>query len=267
MNQVHLKEEDKLKIIELYNSGISTSEISKLYNNRNRNSIRALLKRRGFSIRPREYGKYNINEHYFDIIDSEEKAYFLGFLYADGYNNIRLNALSLVLQEKDLEILEKLKKLIESDKPISTYTVLKNNKTYYKLSITNKNISFQLEKLGCVQAKTFKITFPNWLREDLKRHFIRGYFDGDGSISKDSKDPSCSILGNCIFMSELSKYIKNTLNIHISEFLVKKNNKLLTLTISGRKQCIKFLDFLYKDSIIHLNRKNERYLNIYKIKN
>lgn len=125
-----------------------------------------------------------LNESYFDEIDTPNKAYILGFLYADGYNNRINNSIVLSLSKEDREILEKISKEVGSNKPLfeSDY-VNKNDGTERHmliLTMASKHMCEALEKWGLTQNKTFTITFPDFLREDLIPHFVRGYFDGDG---------------------------------------------------------------------------------------
>ena len=59
--------------------------------------------------------KYSIDESFFDSIDTEEKAYFVGFLFADGYNNTERHSVNLSLAEKDREILEQLSACLKTN--------------------------------------------------------------------------------------------------------------------------------------------------------
>ena len=127
--------------------------------------------------------KYQINENIFNNIDSEEKAYFLGFLMADGYNNETRYSVRLCLKEEDVCVLESLKNILypNNDKPIG-YIKRKDGFNLNYLDICNKHISKTLANLGMIQAKTFKLQYPN-ISNTMNKHFIRGYFDGDGCIN------------------------------------------------------------------------------------
>ena len=127
--------------------------------------------------------KYDINFDIFENVNTEEFAYFLGFFYADGYNNQKTGHINISLKYEDLEILEKFSKLFFGNRPIKIYNVKcqtnKNNKIC-NLSIGNKELTKILYDFGSPQNKTFKVRFPFWINKNLQRHFIRGYFDGDG---------------------------------------------------------------------------------------
>jgi hypothetical protein len=133
----------------------------------------------------------NLNHNYFDQIDTEDKAYFLGLLFADGNNyvkskNRKYYTISIVLQERDKKILEKMRDTIAPGYNLYFYKPKnKNCQNTYKLSIRNKHLSDQLSSLGCVPAKSLILKFPNhniFKNKNLIKHFIRGYFDGDGCL-------------------------------------------------------------------------------------
>lgn len=107
-------------IINAYINGETALSISKRYNTHD-NTIRRILKNNNVEIRGNKITsrKYNVNENYFDNIDTPNKAYILGLLYADGNNHIKNNTVSIALQEEDVEILRLINKEIESDRPLS----------------------------------------------------------------------------------------------------------------------------------------------------
>lgn len=255
-------------IDDFINKTKNTKELEKKYNITS-TAICGLLHRRGFEtnyykIRAK---KYDINETFFDNIDTEEKAYILGLLYADGYNHENRNSVNLSLAEKDKNILDKITQLIQPTKPLQFIEMSKQNiknQNQYRLVIANKHISQQLAKLGCMQAKTFKITFPEWLQDNLIPHFIRGCFDGDGYISKNEKNPQISIVATEIFCNKLAEILKAKcdINCYIRTRHKERNNNIRTLGISGRLQIIRFLNFTYKNANIFLDRKMELANNI-----
>lgn len=264
MVQIRLTEEQKQQIIKDFKEGLSLKNLSIKYG-RGVESIRFLLKKRGLKTPTISEGhrRFQINETFFDIIDTEEKAYFLGFLYADGYNNRTYNSVRLVLKEEDFPILNKLNSLIYPDKPL-TFTK-KQKKTYsntYCLRIVNKHISQKLEQLGCGQAKTHTIRFPEFLDFHLLRHFIRGYFDGDGHVSLNHIDPYVSIVSNEDFCGRLAYWISGIVGINVNIYSSKRSNNISAINVAGIYQVGKFLDWLYNDAIIYMDRKRDRYLKI-----
>jgi len=171
------KEKEEYIIQNYYNK--TTKEI-KEYTNLSISTIMNVLKRNGMKNKTSKV--YSYDESYFKNIDTEEKAYWLGFLYADGYvrKRQRNSEMRLKLGIKDLDHLEKFKNAIKSNSIIR----IKEENRFAILSVNSIKFVEHLLDKGCHQAKTFTIKFPSFLKEDLKRHFIRGYFDGDGSISQ-----------------------------------------------------------------------------------
>jgi len=239
----------------------NATEIGKLYNVNNVRISRLITK---YGIPKKSIShikrKYPLNENFFDVIDSEEKAYFLGFLYADGYNNLSKNTVSLTLQSRDISILEQLSKLIYSNRP------LLKDRCYSRLSITSKHISNKLQELGCKQAKTHTLEFPKWLDKQLLKHFIRGYFDGDGCVTS-SKDkynknsPFISITGRNEFLQEIQNILISELNFRKTKFSKRhkdRDNDIYTMFYGGRRQLEVFYNWLYRNSKISLERKQNK---------
>lgn len=135
--------------------------------------------------------KYNLNEYYFDDINTPNKAYILGFFYADGCNIMNKSTVAMSLEEKDKEILEKIRFEIGSERKLEFIEQSKrkdkNNNYHYKdmwrLLLFSSHICKALDNLGMMPNKSLKLKFPKWLNKNLYSHFIRGYFDGDGSLS------------------------------------------------------------------------------------
>lgn len=210
---------------------------------------------------------YKLNEKYFEIIDTEEKSYFLGIIFADGYLHEKRNYMALSVQDIDVDILEKLKNSIETNKPLQ-YVIRKeeNTKNQYRLLITRKKVISDLKNLGVTQNKSLTanhIHLPE-LNEDLTKHFLRGYYDGDGSITfyktRNTFNSTINICCTIEFFNFFSDFIKSKLNITCILSKRYKNDKnIYDLRICGNRNVSKFLDYIYKDSSIYLNRKWVKY--------
>ncbi len=246
------------------NTGITRYYVTKILNDNNIKIISNIEKLR----------KYKINETYFDIIDTEHKAYTLGFLYADGYNDEKKNIIKLSLVEEDIDILKQIREPICPDKPLRYYKYKdKNKRPQYSFVIDNGHISRKLSEFGVVQAKTFKLKFPTFLNKSLIRHFIRGYFDGDGCITKTKTKTErdkyyISFISTENVIIELQKYFLKKLNIKIGKNQIRhpeRNNNIRTLNIGGNLQIEKLLNHLYDNSTIFLKRKHDKYLELKKI--
>ena len=269
--QRRLSHQEKVELFELFETGNYTGkQLSELFPI-SQVAINTLLKRNGYMAKSKSElkRKYPIQEDFFDKIDTEEKAYILGLLYADGNNNTDRNSVNLGLKESDKEILDKITNLIQPTKPlqyIDTYKSrekigFENSQNQYRLVIANKHISERLVELGCGKAKTHNLTFPTeeQVPSCLIRHFVRGYFDGDGSVSN-GRTPQVDIVGTIDFLLPLQNILFKELSFNktvLNQRHKNVDNNIRSLQIGGNKQCIKFRDWLYEDATIFLKRKKE----------
>lgn len=218
--------------------------------------------------------KLNITDNYikyhykFESISNEIEAYIVGFFYADGW--VSNKQCGIRLQIKDQNILSSMKDYI------STELCLRNQKNNIGFIISSEEICNNLISLGCLRHKTYKkLSIPK-MDESLIRHFIRGYFDADGTIYKDNqylKANICSI--NKEFLEDLQTILTNqnivtSINTEIREgksLVLPSGKTSLTcknmhrLFIRQQQSFKYFYDYLYKDSTIYLNRKKEKFNN------
>ena len=231
-------------------------------------------------------GKYVYDKDYFKTIDTEEKAYWLGFIYADGtitrfYKNndtekkeIRSMTLEIALQEGDKSHLEKFRDCLHSDVPIHEKTIRKKYKAS-RIRINCTSFCKDLIGLGCVPNKSLILEFPTdeIVPEHLLRHFIRGYFDGDGCIHYSENECYhkereksylqysfvASFTGNEQFLKELKKVLEQQ-NIKVSDLKFDKRSNAVNIYIhNGNDSLVKLYNYFYKDSNIFLDRKFEKY--------
>ena len=169
--------------IEMYKNGLSLRKISNILNVNDQALSRRLKKYYDIKILPD--GKKEIDSNIFEKIDTEEKAYWLGFLYADGYISNE-NSFELSVQDKDSNHILKFKNFLKSNHIIQSKNTTMNGKTFKqkRISIKDSQIAKDLRKHGCISNKSFTISFPELNSLDLYKSFIRGFFDGDGSIIK-----------------------------------------------------------------------------------
>lgn len=250
-------------IIDEYKNGCSNKDLCDKYL-LHRSTIQSILIRNGVNLRPKKITARKhqiINENIFQNIDNENSAYILGLLFADG--SIRKNGFEISLVEGDVELLENISMILYGKKILSYIkSKLYKNTNYmckgqYRLVVASDKIRDDLIKHGCVPAKTFKIKFPN-LNDDVYSHFIRGYFDGDGSFIKSSTRNylGVNITSNLMFCEGLCEYLKNRLNIDVK--LSIRYGDVGAVRIHKKNDVFKFIDFIYRDSTIYLNRKYEK---------
>lgn len=195
-----------------------------------------------------------------DEINSEEKAYWLGFFYADAYNNEKRGRVVVELQERDKEHLFKCAKFF--GQPREPFKQLKNKGKYiaYRLELNSKHLSNTLREKGCHGNKSFNIIFPGWLEKNLVRHFIRGYFDGDGCIHLNSKNQlNIQIVSTKEMINHIHEIIKNfNINSYISKPKRYKDNTW-RMDFGGNLQVLKFCEWIYTDAAVFLERKHKVY--------
>jgi len=246
-----------IQIKELYDDKIPSTKIASLFN-LNSSSIRDFLRRNNIKLRRQSEAqrKYKINEKYFDKINTQNKAYILGLLFADGCNYSKKSHVSLTLHDKDKKLLKKISKILQTNKPLRKV----NNAC--ALIIENKHISEQLNKLGMVPRKSLILNFPDCIHPKFYNHFIRGYFDGDGSIYFDGQIWRFSIISTEQFCNSIRK-IFDQLNVKTYFYSAHKNNKnTFVLAMGKRKDILKVLDWLYDDAKICMERKYNNYLKL-----
>jgi hypothetical protein len=218
--------------------------------------------------------KFFVDEQIFKTIDTEEKAYWLGFLYADGSNN--KTTLSVGLQKSDEPHLLKLKSFLKSTyKLYNTTSTCSATKTHGKkynvitLRIRSEAVCRDLDKLGCHRRKSGNLRFPIEEQVPLKftSAFLRGFFDGDGCVTFVNRRNKTEYSCNFTLTKEMGEGIGKILaSLKISYFLKPVNGKVnyWRLHINGNRQCVTFLHYLYNNATIFLTRKYQRFLNLIK---
>lgn len=191
-----------------------------------------------------------------DSIDTEEKAYWLGFFYADAYNKESTGQIIIELQEKDMGHLIKCAKLFGSPRTPFIQPKNKGKYTACRLELNGRYLSNSLKQKGCHGAKSFDIKFPTWLDAKLWRHFIRGYFDGDGCIHIHQDQLGIMIVSTNEMLQSIAEVIiiNQLANPHISHPKKYKGNTS-RMDFGGSRQVKRFCDWMYKDATIYLDRK------------
>ena len=207
--------------------------------------------------------KYDVNELFFENIDTKEKAYFLGLMMSDG--SVSDRSIIISLQEKDRSILEKFKKTIEYTGPLALQ-VSKNidHQSTSILRIYSRELVKSLSTLGCGKGKTYTLRFPN-IKEEFYSHFIRGFFDGDGCIIKKTSGYYFSITGNKNFLLDLNNILSKCININPCKISRKNKSSELfgAIQYSKNSDLLKIKDYIYKDcENLYIERKYIKFFEI-----
>jgi len=195
--------------------------------------------------------KLYFNENFFETIDSEEKAYWLGFIAADGNLSSKRPLFRLTLAEKDLNHIIKLKMCLNSKK---TPFKIKNTSSY-RITHYSKKMYNDLVNKGITPRKSLTLLPSRDISEDLIRHWVRGYFDGDGSVFIHKEDNM--IRFNIIGTKDVLEFILKGSNIGLNIREVKNVYKIQ----SSSKKALSFLSYIYDNSTVYLDRKKLIYRN------
>ena len=272
-NEIIFSKQEEENIIDLYtNKNISTVKIGEKFGCSHK-VIAKVLKRNNIPRTGKSRRKYKINENFFDNIDTENKAYILGFLYADGCNFIKKQTVSMSLQEEDYEILEKIRLCIGSERELEYIdNSNKHNfgytyKNQWRLLLFSKHICESLNNIGMTPSKSLSLEFPT-IDKSLYRHFIRGYFDGDGSVyqyfvNENNKPVTLTITSTNSFCEKVQEILKDELGINTGIYDASNHNgitKVLSMSTNSSKL---FLDWIYEDAELYMKRKHDRYIQYF----
>lgn len=214
---------------------------------------------------------YKVDESYFDCIDSEEKAYWLGFITADG--GIVDGCLHLNLQLADRDHLEKVKLSMSSEHPVKQrrYQTLWTGKDgsprggWYErccLKISSVRMVRALARLGVTAAKSHIVRPCPQVPSQLLRHYWRGVFDGDGSITKKRVKKrwdqwSVTLAGNRFMVGAFVTFLK-TSGVSTQATPHWRYRQTWTWTTGGIGVCTPIMRLLYEGATIALDRKAHR---------
>lgn len=261
--------DDEINFVKDNYMEMKTSDISRLLN-RTMNSIELKASRMGLKKYP-----YTCNYSYFNEIDTEEKAYWLGFLTADGWINkskkTNSGVVGVELQYGDIGHLKKFNKSICGNyqiadrwRPcsISTKDQNKNHHTCI-IRIFSTTMYTTLCNLGFSNNKSYDFCIPN-IRNDLIRHYIRGYFDGDGCLCFTNKSFRINFTTASRTLNNDVVNILRTSGINVSEsnYVNDFQTIMYKIDICRQQDKINFLNWIYDNCTIYLDRKYKKYLKI-----
>lgn len=269
MGNIHWSDEELQFLRDNYKTK-TYKELSQ-YLDRSKSAIDLKINRLGL-----KKSKYIYNHDFFEQIDTQEKAYWLGFIFADGCvcRNETNNSceLCIKLQDGDYKHLQKFNKSICGNVQVDKYERKSNfnNKTYHgcQIRLYSEKIVNDLNKYGVHPNKSLDIEFPD-IDENLISHYVRGYFDGDGCITqrrqKNGFSYDCYVqcdftCGSINFVNQLRSVL---FKFDIKSYIVQEKSGVYRLRIGGMKNCDNFLKFIYKDANIYLERKFKKKNTLY----
>lgn len=205
---------------------------------------------------------YKVNEDYFETIDTPEKAYWLGLLYADGHVTKEKDRVIISLQERDGYLVEQFAKdinytgVIEDDcaRPYG------DDRTFpqKRVRVNSRKMASDLIRHGCLPNKTFNLSYPYWLEENLRPHFARGFIDGDGWIG--IQEDGVLFIGWCgtwAMTFEIAMHFWNKVGYRNNSTYTQ--GRIFTNKTSG-EMALKICDHLYANATRKLYRKYDKYI-------
>ncbi len=252
-----LTSQQQAEMISLYTTGIikNTRELDKKYGIYP-GSCYNVLKRKALI----KYSNADVhklfNEDYFENINTEKQAYFLGLLAADGNVSNKRNTISLSLNVDDgLDLIEEFKKELNSTGSIKIYT---DKRTDYKrksmvtIQFTSQKTKEDLQKIGLGPKKTTNLAYPK-INKELDKHFIRGFIDGDGSFYYKRGILVFCLVGTEEILKSIQTILNKELDIEYTK-LTKHITGVYYLRL-GHKDTLKLRTWIYNDCNIAMKRK------------
>ncbi|PEQ90725.1 hypothetical protein CN481_16790 [Bacillus sp. AFS006103] len=243
--------------------GLTLKEIAK-ENNLDERTVSRILKKFGHKVRKyHPVPLYSCNESYFENIDCHEKAYWLGFIYADGCVTFdyKRNSyiVSIALQKSDNEHLESFKNYINSNHPIG-----KDGRGCVQIRIYSRKMFYDLEKWGVTPNKSKIVIFPNNIDKEYYSSFILGCFDGDGTIYSGKKKSVRAIFSLCSGSRKMLEQIQQILvdKLKIGFNKIGFSGGTFKLAYGGNVKVSLIRDWLYSNSSVYLGRKKQEFFNV-----
>lgn len=254
--------EKENEIIRIYQTGLTKLKVANIMGI-TQNSVNNILNRR--NIAKRDNRKYYCNFDFFEKIDSEEKAYWLGFIVGDG--NIHKNVLHIGVHVDDYDFLCLFNKAIGGNHPVvkKTYTSKGKPSQIARIDVVSRKMMTDLFDKGVIPNKTGRMDMNLTLSKvpkKLQKHFIRGFFDADGSFSLVERNDKMTFKlgGKGIgFLDPVQKIIVEEANLSLNKLYGAKQCKdFYTLAWGGTNHLYKIYLYFYKDTNVCLDRKKTK---------
>lgn len=260
---------DTSVMIEDYKQGMSLNGITRKYGI-SQYKFKKILQRYGVHIRsrfeqnkfsPQNQRLYQINDNYFSK-QSANMAYLLGFIAADGCVYSKNNTIKIGLSSVDKDFLEQIKNELKATYPIGEYET-KDGFLVSEFKFTSFQIKQDLANYGIVPNKTYNFSFPKNLKEEFYLDFIRGYFDGDGSVGKSGQGLRWQL---CSYTKPILETIIDILDKKgIPKVNIYKNRNLFYFQYSTNSTKVLY-NLLYYKNCFCLPRKKDKYEQILSMK-
>lgn len=280
MNREAFMHKNENKVIELYlNNKIMGIKVIAKELQMCPKTVKKILIRNNIKIKPNSfvYRRYNVNDDFLDKLNKEQ-AYFIGWIASDGSVH-KNNEIVLRLQDRDKDVIEKIKQLLNFEGPIRFDKIAGKERNgiiarrnSYGISIANEKLANSLRSMKFNENKSYNLSFPDFLKLDLIPHYLRSFIEGDGSIIyvKKANNLYVSFCSTKKFCRQFRKFIKNQLDINVFIEPVRYDfdgNKNISKThsrcvINGNCNSLIFLNYIYKNAFLYMNRKYNHFKDV-----
>jgi hypothetical protein len=275
-----LTPDEEINIISDFNSGMLIKDISIKYNE-NLKLIYSIIHRHNLSLRSEDNRTYHINHNYFDNIDTTEKAFYFGLLFADGCNDLFRNRISISLIENNSLVLYKLRNILQGENGNKMYRVDPSHNAWSKqfqirYQFSSKNICEKLNSHGMIPSVKSKYKkFPDVIGGascEIIKSFILGYIIGNGSVELIISKTSDIIIGSTISIASTKEmcqsiklifetYINKNLNLHINK---TKSSYTKVVSCNNKFGCYHIAKWLLNNSYNCIDIRKLNDLKLYK---
>lgn len=246
-----------------------------------RERVRQIIKQRGFHSSQRRPNadlsywrktdlKGDLDNHYFDVIDTEEKAYWLGYISAKGrvtnVNHYGRKALEINSTEPNKPHVDRFRAAIGLDREMHETWNKVYKKRYYNLHVPSQHMACRLQELNVKQPKHEMTRVPADVPPELLHHYFRGHFDGKGFILQMKRNKRINIFfmyGSDLLLYDFCVYLSETIGVDLPAGAVVSQNDghhlHMLFKISAKKKILKIMQALYKDATIYMERNLEKY--------
>jgi hypothetical protein len=249
-------DEQEAEIAKRYLSGESAKGIARALGLPGKDTILGSLRRQNIVQRsPADRNRlYSLDENAFDVI-TPDAAYWWGFLYADG--SVSKRSVILSLKWDDFDHVEKFKEFMKSEAPIKKYGHKLGRDIHYAcyIGITSQHLASRLTELGIVPHRTRFDCVKDNLPQDMIRHWIRGFFDGDGTINSSRGQFDAGFMGSMEVMEwvrECIPFVDKNKRIHKHSI-----SNVFYLSFSGNNVSREITSYLYDGQTLYMDRKHK----------
>ncbi len=267
MKAKKVPQEHRDAIVEAYLGGLSLAKAAALFGYPqyvcSNEMVRRGIPRRG---NIKTIRRYTVDSDFFATIDDEEKAYWLGFVTADGHVD-GSGRVKLALNIRDKGHVLKFRAAIASNHPVYEWTQQNRETTSTFIAVRINKIRFAetLQTLGVTPRKSLTVKPCQQVPASLLRHYWRGFFDGDGCISRSKGRNNSSyqwrigIVGNKAMIYAFDAWVKTFAKTAAKPY---PGGKVFIAGYGGTRIAKAIVEQLYRDAHVYLDRKQELALKV-----